>query len=599
MKRKIVIIGSIILLVCFSTASFVRHNIVSASNHSRYDTGTLDSESPFISTELLVKFTRDASVSFASSGDSIHSGVSSIDSLIDEFFIQKVERTFPYESINQKNKELFAAIGLERIYTLQIGGMVDILSAVAAFEKNRFVEYAEPNFIGHAHAIPNDPMFTTQWGLHNDGTNPPAHPGTADADIDAPEAWDIETGASNVIVAMLDTGIDWDHPDLSARIWSNGDETANGIDDDGNGYVDDIRGWDFANNDNNPMDDHGHGTVNAGIVGASTNNGLGVAGVDWHCKLMAVKVLDKNNWGLYSWWASGLQYAADNGAKIISMSMGGTSSSDTLKDAIDYAYGLNCVIVVSMGNDNSNTIYYPAAYANVIAVGATDTDDTRCVPPDWQPFGMQTGGSNYGNHIDVVAPGNWINSTAWNNVYQYWAGTSMAAPFVSGLAALLLAKEPSLTNADVQQIICTTAEDQVGNPAEDTAGWDKYYGFGRINTYNALMYLTEPRLDIESIEGGEKITAILNNTGYATATAIQWNITITGGFFVIPREDSGTVASLSKGESIECSMSVFGIGLGLLFPQPMITISATCAEGVTVEESVEATILFNRVTLLL
>ena len=597
MNRKIVAIGSIILLLCFSVLPVTGHDPSSSSTLYSNDTGTLVDESAFVSAEFLVKFTHDAAVSFSSSGNIIHSGISSLDSLITEFCVQNVERTFPGERIKPKNICLFTAIGLDRIYTFEVCEEVDIQSAVAAFERNPFVEYAEPNFIGQAHAIPNDPMFNVQWGLRNNGTNPPNHPGTADADIDAPEAWDIETGESSVIVAMLDTGVDWDHPDLSARIWNNADETANGIDDDGNGYIDDIRGWDFANNDNNPMDDHGHGTVNAGIVGASTNNGVGVAGVDWHCKLMPVKVLNQINWGQYSWWASGLQYAADNGAKVISMSMGGANPSQTLKDAVDYAYGLNCVIVVSMGNDNSNTVYYPAAYSNVIAVGATDTDDTRCVPPDWQPFGMQNGGSNYGNHIDVVAPGNWINSTAWNNVYQYWAGTSMAAPFVSGLAALLFAKEPSLTNAAVQNIICITAEDQVGNPAEDTVGWDKYYGFGRINAHDALLYLTEPQLDIGSIVGGTRITATLNNTGFGDASDIQWNITITGGFFVLPRETSGSIPSLPGGGSTELSMSVFGIGLGLLFPQPLITVSATCAEESSVEKSVEATILFGQVTI--
>jgi subtilisin family serine protease len=173
----------------------------------------------------------------------------------------------------------------------------------------------------------------------------------------------------------------------------------------------------------------------------------------------------------------------------------------------------------------------------------------------------------------------------------------MAAPFVSGLAALLFAKEPSLTNAAVRNIICITAEDQVGNPAEDTAGWDKYYGFGRINAYDALLYLTEPQLDIGSIVGGTGITATLNNTGFGDATDIQWNITITGGFFVLPRETSGSIPSLAGGGSTELSMSVFGIGLGLLFPQPLITIYATCAEESSVEKSVEATILFSQVTI--
>jgi subtilisin family serine protease len=456
--------------------------------------------------------------------------------------------------------------------------------------------YAEPDYIGQGFAVPNDPSYKLQWGLHNNGSNPVNHSGKAGADIHAQQAWDIQKGSSTVVVAVLDTGIDWDHPDLSARIWSNTDEIpGNGIDDDHNGYIDDIRGWDFANNDNNPMDDNGHGTVNAGIIGADTNNGVGIAGVDWHCKLMPVKVLDSTGWGLYSWWAKGLQYAADNGAKVISMSMGGTGTNATLKAAVDYAYGLNCVICVSMGNDNSNTVYYPAAYSNVIAVGAVDTDDTRCVPPDWQPFGMQNGGSNYGSHIDVVAPGNWIYSTVWNNNYQYWAGTSMAAPYVSGLAALLFAQLSMLTNVQIYHIITSTADDQVGKPSEDTPGWDQYYGYGRINAERALTYVITPGLEIGPILGGKGITAKLNNTRWVAATSISWNISITGGFFVSPRLETGTIGTLAGGASANLTMSVFGIGLGIIFPIPVITVRATCAEGSSTEKSVQAIILFSQV----
>jgi subtilisin family serine protease len=510
--------------------------------------------------------------------------------------VERIEPTFKKSSTQAKNLALFESIGLDRIYTIIVPDGTDILTVVNAYTHDSHVVYAEPDYLGRGFAVPNDPSYKLQWGLHNNGSNPPGHPGKAGADIHAPQAWDIQKGSSSVIVAVLDTGVDWDHPDLSARIWSNTDETSgNGIDDDHNGYIDDIRGWDFANNDNNPMDDNGHGTVNAGIIGADTNNGVGIAGVDWHCRLMPIKVLDETNWGLYSWWASGLQYAADNGAKVISMSMGGSASDSTLKAAVDYAYGLNCVICVSMGNDNSNTVYYPAAYPNVIAVGAVDTDDTRCVPPDWQPFGMQFGGSNYGSHIDVVAPGNWIYSTVWNDNYQYWAGTSMAAPYVSGLAALLFAQVPSLTNAQIYHIITSTANDQVGKPSEDTLGWDQYYGYGRINAQQALTYCITPDLEIGSILGGAGITATLNNTRWVAATSISWNISVTGGFFVSPRMTTGTMASLAGGASTELKMSVFGIGLGIIFPMPVITVRATCAEGSSAEKSAQAMILFSQV----
>ena len=215
---------------------------------------------------------------------------------------------------------------------------------------------------------------------------------------------------------------------LFRSIWQNTPECAGmaGIDDDLNGYVDDCNGYDFANNDGNPQDDQGHGTVNAGIAGAITNNNVGVASLlggpfNVH-RIMAVKVLDNTNWGLYSWWSSGLYYAANNNASVINMSMGGTSFSSTLQTAVNYAWSQGCVVVASMGNCNSSTAQYPAAFTNTIAVGATYTDDSRCVPPDWDFMGYDATcgwvhGSNYGSHIDVVAPGNWIYSTAWDNTY--------------------------------------------------------------------------------------------------------------------------------------------------------------------------------------
>jgi thermitase len=588
-KWIIIIVGALVLCMMLMPA------LRGASFNGKTTTENVrNTQSTFSATQFLITFKEPILLPIIE--NQYTTGISSIDTLNQRFQVERIEPTFQLRSTEAKNAELFSSTGLDRIYTFIVPEGTDILSAVHSYENDFHVVSAEPDYTGYGFASPNDPSYKLQWGLSNNGSNPTGHPGKAGADIHAQKAWDIQKGSSTIVVAVLDTGTDWDHPDLSARIWSNTDEIAgNGIDDDHNGYIDDTRGWDFANNDNNPMDDHGHGTVNTGIIGADTNNGVGIAGVDWHCRLMPVKVLNQNNWGLYSWWASGLQYAADNGADVISMSMGGTASDSTLKAAVDYAYGLNCVICVSMGNDNSNTVYYPAAYPNVIAVGAVDTDDTRCVPPDWEDFDMPNGGSNYGNHIDVVAPGNWIYSTVWNDNYQYWAGTSMAAPYVSGLAALLFAQRPSLTNAQVYQIITSTADDQVGKPSEDTLGWDRYYGYGRINAERALTYLTTPELVISSIRGGTGVTAILNNTRWADATSISWNISITGGFFISPRVTTGSLVKLAGGASSELKMSVFGIGFGFLFPMPVITVYATCAQGVSTVKSTEAKIFFSTV----
>ena len=298
--------------------------------------------------------------------------------------------------------------------------------------------------------------------------------------------WDIEQGDQSIIVAILDYGIKLDHPEFSGRLWTNPNETLNGIDDDNNGYIDDINGWDFANNDDDPTDDHGHGTNVTGIIGANSNNNLGYSGIDWNCKLMIGKILDENNSGYYSWWTDAIYYAVDNGAKVINMSVGGSGFSSSMKDAIDYAYNNGVTVVACMMNENNNTIFYPAGYQNTIAVGATNPNDERSAPFFWST----TSGSNYGNHIDVVAPGNYIyglNYQSDTNYNFYWGGTSQAAPLVTGLSSLLLAQDTDKTPDDIRSIIRNTAEDQVGNVSEDISGFDIYYGYGRINAYQALL----------------------------------------------------------------------------------------------------------------
>ncbi len=469
---------------------------------------------------LMVKFADGTKAQVEKREGYVRTGVPSIDALNRKYGVGEFIKVFSPEPKSEKGRSAYRELGLGRIYRFATAPEADVQAMVAEYEADPNVEYAEPDYVGHGHYTPDDPSFGVQWGLCNTGSNPPGHPGTADADVDATEAWDSWTVRRMRTVAILDTGVDIDHPDLrhpfnpmEGNIWFNYYEIFGwdpwggtpGVDDDGNGYVDDNWGFDFVNgtqsgglwyNDaDGPWDDHGHGTVNAGIVGARTDNGIGVAGLAGspgyfeHVWIMAVKVLDNNNNGLYSWWEEGLYYAANNNASVINMSMGGTGSSTTLQSAVDYAWGQGCVVVASMGNSNSSTPEYPAAFTNTIAVGATDTDDSRCNPTDWG-----TGrGSNFGSHIDVVAPGNWIYSTAWNDTYAYWSGTSMAAPFVSGLAALLMMLAPGTLSPDeVRDIIRSTAEDQVGLWTEDVAGWDPYYGWGRINACAALEALPAP-----------------------------------------------------------------------------------------------------------
>jgi thermitase len=485
MKAKILKLGLLIFLMPFLFWSGI-------PAHADSKSGTVEA-TEFAPGVVIVKFAEGVTVKMEKKEGYVTTGIPSIDALNKKHGVRELVKIFSPEPRSEKGKNAYRELGLGRVYSFVATPEANVQAMVSEYEADPNVEYAEPDYVGHAHFIPNDPNFWRQWGLYNTGLNPPEHPGTVDADVDATEAWPWWAPEHVIVLAILDTGVDIDHPDLSGVIWQNTPECSGigGIDDDGNGYVDDCNGYDFANGDGNPQDDHGHGTVNAGIAGAHTNNNVGVAGMvggsfNPH-RIMAVKVLDSNNFGYYSWWEAGLYYAANNNASVINMSMGGTSFSSTLQTAVNYAWGQGCVVVASMGNANSSTPQYPAAFTNAIAVGATDTDDSRCVPPDWQTFGMPTGGSNYGSHIDVVAPGNWIYSTVWNNTYGYWAGTSMAAPYVSGLAAMIMCEQwPEPSPDVVRQIIQSTADDTVGLPGEDTPGWDQYYGWGRINAKRAL-----------------------------------------------------------------------------------------------------------------
>ncbi|MBL7998435.1 MAG: S8 family serine peptidase, partial [Candidatus Kapabacteria bacterium] len=289
--------------------------------------------------------------------------------------------------------------------------------------------------------IPDDTNFGTQWSLRNTGTFSLA-PAKVGADIRMTDAWTVTQGDSSVIVAILDSGCDFDHPEFSGRTWRNtADTPGNGLDDDGNGFADDVRGWNFAYNNANVNDDYGHGTNVSSIIGMNGNNGRGLAGVDWRCKLMNLKVLDSTNRGLYSWWAAAIAYASDNGARVINMSLGGTTASAAMQSAIAEAIANNSIVVVSMGNDNRENPSYPAATPGAMAVGCTNPDDTRTTSFPWN----SAKGSNFGSHISVTAPGNFIYGLDHRNrtVYSsYWSGTSQSAPHVSGLCALLLAQNP-------------------------------------------------------------------------------------------------------------------------------------------------------------
>jgi subtilisin family serine protease len=317
----------------------------------------------------------------------------------------------------------------------------------------------EPDRMISASALPNDPSFNRLYGLNNTAQTG----GLADADIDAPEAWDVTTGSRSVVVAVIDTGIDYRHPDLAANVWTNPREVAGDrIDNDGNGYVDDIYGWDFANNDADPFDDQGHGTHVAGTIGAVGNNGTGVAGVNWQVSIMGLKFLDASGSGTTSAAIAAINYATrmrrDFGANVVATnnSWGGGGFSSSLQNAITAGGSAGILFVAAAGNDGLNndaTASYPASYTSgsIIAVAATDSSNRLA------SF------SNYGaTSVDVAAPGVGILSTTPNNTYSSYSGTSMATPHVTGVVALLKAAKPDATADQIRSAILSTATPVAG-----------------------------------------------------------------------------------------------------------------------------------------
>ena len=353
---------------------------------------------------------------------------------------------------------------------LQLPGGQTLADALQTLNRTPGVLYAEPDYQVKAFAtMPNDPRFSELWGMNNTGQSG----GTADADIDAPEAWDLTTGSRQVIVAVIDTGVDYTHPDLMNNIWTNpGEIPGNGIDDDGNGFVDDVHGYDFVNGDADPMDDNDHGTHCSGTIGGEGNNGVGVAGVCWQVQIMGLKFLDASGSGSTADAVSCIEYATLMGAKVMNNSWGGGAYEQSLKDAIDTAGSAGLVFVAAAGNDygnnNDTNPSYPASYAssNIVAVMSTDRND---VMSDFSNYGQTS--------VDLAAPGTDILSCAPGGGYQLMSGTSMATPHVSGACALLFSANPMLTVAALKQTLISTVDPTL--PGQCVSG-------GRLNLARAV-----------------------------------------------------------------------------------------------------------------
>ncbi len=339
----------------------------------------------------------------------------------------------------------------KRLFFMQYASAADASSAAEALKKNPLVISAEPDVLGEGASAPNDTEYPSQWGLQK---------------IQAPEAFQYQTGAPSTVIAVIDSGVDLDHPDLVAKL---------------------LPSYDFMDYDAVPEDDNGHGTKNAGIAAAATFNGIGVAGTCPGCMVLPVRAAYNNAGGGTSFPLSAvysaLEYAAGNPgnvegipynpnpAKVISMSFGFSGDYPLLREGIDDAASTGAVLVAAAGNSGNDVMRYPAAYDNVIAVAATDEFDAR---PSW---------SNYGSWVDLAAPGSSIMSTYLDGQYAPISGTSASAPFVAGTAGLMRSRMPSLTQAQIKMILLQTDDPVSGFPA--------ILG-GRINAYSAILFTPVP-----------------------------------------------------------------------------------------------------------
>ena len=345
----------------------------------------------------------------------------------------------------------------------------------AALERSGQFTFVEKDFIAKVSATtPTDPSFGSQWHLST---------------IQAPSAWDFSKGASSITIGMIDSGVETSHPDLAGKL---------------------VPGWNFITGNSTIVDNTGHGTATAGTAAAATNNGIGVAGVGWANSIMPLVVVDSTDTASYSNMANAITYAADHGARVVNMSLAGSSGSSTLQSAITYAWNKGTIVVASAGNYSTSNLYYPAACDYAVAVSATDSTDALA------SF------SNYGSWIDLAAPGVSVLTTSTGGSYAYWSGTSFSAPIVAGVAGLVLGAKPSLSAASLVSLLEQNADDL------GSTGFDNSYGYGRVNAYRAVVAaqgtisVPAPTVSISSPANGSTVSGTIAVQGTAvTSLAIN------------------------------------------------------------------------------
>jgi subtilisin family serine protease len=403
-------------------------------------------------------------------------------------------------------------------------------SAMKVLEGEPTVLLTEPNYIYHAldirtgaQGLPNDPEFQKQWGMSNIGqADPEGQTGNVGSDIAIAALWEKGiVGNKNTVVAVIDTGVQWDHPDLAANLYTNAGEIAgNGMDDDANGFIDDVHGWNFADNKNTSSDDNGHGTHCAGVIGAAGNNGVGVAGINWKTSIMPVKFLDANGGGTLEAAVNAINYATQMKVKVMSNSWGGGGFSDVMYQAIQKAQAQGILFIAAAGNDgmsnDGENPTYPSSYdlPNIVSVAAIDNRDALAV------F------SNYGaKHVHVAAPGVNVYSTYMGSAYKSLSGTSMATPHVAGIATLLASEHPEWTFDVIKDRLIKTS-----TPVRMLGR--KVMSKGRVSAYNALYNVVPPSLDPPESLWKSQDQVIESAHPYVESTNQTWTVKVPGAKYV-------------------------------------------------------------------
>ncbi|TSA19020.1 T9SS C-terminal target domain-containing protein [bacterium] len=491
-------------------------------------------------------------------------GVGSVDRVLSRAMGVANAQMFPTASVAQKPGD----VDLSLLYTVAYSSPNDPFTLAEELSKLPEVQYAEPWFIyplAERTSLPNDSLYGQQWALQK---------------VNAPAAWNITQGDSTVVVAIVDSGVEWKHPDLAANIWVNQGETgtdasgndkrSNGIDDDGNGYIDDWHGWDLVGaqyqaydagttkGDNDPSptgSNNNHGTHVAGIVAAVTDNHIGVASLAYKCRVLPIKCTADNDTrgGGDAYILAGyrgIAYAAMMGAKIINCSWGANGGAQSEQDIIDFATQQGSLVVAAAGNESSDAFFSPASYRNVLSVAATDQNDVRA----WF--------SNYGDNVDVCSPGVSILSTLYPKTYSVLDGTSMASPLVASLAALVKGNFPTYSNLQVGEQVRVTCDDI----SRVNSLYDGRLGRGRINALSALTVKNLPSVRLQSFSVSDNPGGNGNGYGEPGETV---NITCTFKNYLSPTS-SGAVISIST-DSPYLTITQGSMGIPLLGTLDTIT----------------------------